>query len=163
MDRRAGGWRRWIWTFVAIQLVGLGIDAAWHGALSAGVEPETIGEMVRHLATVHLPLYLGVLGLFVTAIWAAADPARRAAAGVALPLVVAGATVQLAGEVWHAYSHLVFRPNPFPELAGFLGLVVVIGATILVDRRGRDDRAAVESGAPERANREPRARERMTR
>lgn len=104
MDTRVGAWRRFIWTFVIVQLVGLGVDAAWHGALSRGVEPETLGEMVRHLATVHLLLYVGVLGLFVTAIWAAADPRRRAAAGLTLPIAVAGATVQLAGEVWHAYS-----------------------------------------------------------
>jgi hypothetical protein len=162
MDTRAGVWRRWIWTFVVVQLIGLGIDAAWHGALSAGVEPETFAEMVRHLATVHLPLYVGVVGLFVTAIWAAADPVRRADAGLALPLVVAGATVQLAGEVWHAYSHLTFRPNPFPELAGFLGLVVVVGATIATGRR-RGDRAAAESDQRGYAEREARARERMTR
>ena len=162
MDTRASGWRRWIWTFVVVQLIGLGIDAAWHGALSPGVEPETFAEMVRHLATVHLPLYVGVVGLFVTAIWAAADPVRRADAGLALPLVVAGATVQLAGEVWHAYSHLSFRPNTFPELAGFLGLVVVVGATIVTGRR-RSDRAAAESDHREYAEREARARERMTR
>jgi hypothetical protein len=144
-----------------VQLIGLGIDAAWHGALSRGVEPETLAEMLRHLATVHLPLYIGVLGLFVTAIWAAADPARRAEAGLALPLIVAGATVQLAGEVWHAYSHLVFRPNPFPELAGFLGLVVVIGATIVAGRGGRG--AAASGARSGSAGRGPRARERMTR
>ena len=171
MDTSTGAWRRWIWIFVVVQLVGLVTDAAWHGLLSRGVEPETLAEMVGHLATVHLPLYIGVLGLFVTAIWAAADPGRRAAAGLALPLVVAGATVQLAGEVWHAYSHLTFRPNPFPELAGFLGLVAVIGATIVASRRpGVASRPAgargstVDSGAragpPARA---PRARERTTR
>ena len=159
METRSGAWRRWIWTFVVVQLIGLGIDAAWHGALSPGVEPETFAEMVRHLATVHLPLYIGVLGLFVTAIWAAADPARRADAGLALPLIVAGATVQLAGEVWHAYSHLAFRPNPFPELAGFLGLVVVIGATIVAGR-GAPAASGARSGS---ADRDHRARERMTR
>lgn len=89
MDTSTGAWRRWIWIFVVVQLVGLVTDAAWHGLLSRGVEPETLAEMVGHLATVHLPLYIGVLGLFVTAIWAAADPGRRAAAGLALPLVVA--------------------------------------------------------------------------
>jgi len=159
METRSGAWRRWIWTFVVVQLIGLGIDAAWHGALSPGVEPDTLAQMVRHLATVHLPLYIGVLGLFVTAIWAAADPARRAEAGLALSLIVAGATVQLAGEVWHAYSHLAFRPNPFPELAGFLGLGVVIGATIVAGR-GASTASEARSGV---ADREHRARERMTR
>jgi len=115
--------------------------------------------------------YIGVLGLFATAIWAAADADRRAAAGLALPLVVAGATVQLAGEVWHAYSHLTFRPNPFPELAGFLGLVAVIGATIVASRRpgvasrppgdrGSTVESGVRYGPP---GREARARERTTR
>ena len=161
METKARAWRRWIWTFVIVQLIGLGLDAVWHGALSRGVEPETLGAMVRHLATVHLPLYIGVLGLFVTAIWAAADPGRRAAAGLTLPLVVVGATVQLAGEIWHAYSHLTFRPNPFPELAGLLGLVVVIGATIVA---GRARRPPVESGAePGSGDGGSRARERMTR
>ena len=54
MDTSAGAWRRFMWIFVVVQLVGLGIDAAWHGV--RGVEPETLSEMVRHLATVHLPL-----------------------------------------------------------------------------------------------------------
>lgn len=72
MDTSTGAWRRWIWIFVVVQLVGLVVDAAWHGLLSRGVEPESLAEMVSHLATVHLPLYIGVLGLFVTAIWAAA-------------------------------------------------------------------------------------------
>ena len=96
----------------------------------------------------------------MTAIWAAADPARRAAAGLTLPIVVAGATVQLAGEVWHAYSHLTFRPNPFPELAGFLGLVVVIGATIAASRSPGTRSAPAEARYP---GRDSRARERMTR
>jgi hypothetical protein len=81
------------------------------------------------------------------------------------------ATVQLAGEVWHAYSHLTFRPNPFPELAGFLGLVAVIGATIVASRRpgvasrppgdrGSTVESGVRYGPP---GREARARERTTR
>lgn len=112
----------------------------------------------------HLPLYIGVLGLFVTAVWAASDPRRRAHAPLALPVIVAGATVQLAGEAWHAYSHLMFRPNPFPELAGFLGLVVVVGAMIVSGRPRAERHASAEPG-PGRghADRPPRARERMTR
>ena len=164
MDTRREAWRRWIWTFVVVQLIELGLDAVWHGALSRGVEPETFAEMVRHLATVHLPLYIGVLGLFVSAIWAAADPGQRAETGLALPLIVAGATVQLAGEVWHAYSHLTFRPNPFPELAGFIGLVVVIGATIVAGRHRGDPHAPADPGARRGyPDRQPRPRERMTR
>ena len=46
MDTSTGAWRRWIWIFVVVQLVGLVTDAAWHGLLSRGVEPETLAEMV---------------------------------------------------------------------------------------------------------------------
>ncbi len=52
----------------------------------------------------------------------------------ALAIAFAGAAIQLAGEVWHAYSHLQFRPNPFPELAGFVGLAVAIVATVAAGR-----------------------------
>ena len=90
MDTSTGAWRRWIWIFVAVQLVGL---------------------------------------------------------------------------------HLTLRPNPFPELAGFLGLVAVIGATIVAIRRpgvasrpAGDRGSTVESGVRYGSpGREARARERTTR
>jgi hypothetical protein len=50
MGTGAGAWRRWISTFVIVQLIG------------------PLGRMVRHLPTAHPPLYIGVL--------AAGAPAR---------------------------------------------------------------------------------------
>ncbi len=111
--------RSWVWAAVIVEIIGLSVDAVWHGLIGSEIEPQTRGEMVRHLATVHLVLYVGVGMLFL-----------------------APAAVQLAGEVWHAYSHLQFRPNPFPELAGFVGLAVVIVATIVAGRGARG--AAIE-------------------
>ena len=103
------------------------------GLLGLEVEPQTLGEMARHLATVHLVLYAGVVMLFLATAWALRQAARRRL----LFLAFAGAAIQLAGEVWHAYSHLQFRPNPFPELAGFVGLAVAIAATVFSGRSAR--------------------------
>jgi hypothetical protein len=41
------------------QLGDYAVDVAWHGLLYPGVEPTTVSEMARHLATVHLSLRLG--------------------------------------------------------------------------------------------------------
>lgn len=126
--------RAWIWAAVIVEIIGLSIDALWHGLLGSELEPQTHGEMVRHLATVHLVLYVGVVMLFLATAWAA----RHSAGGRTLVVAFAGAVVQLVGEVWHAYSHLQFRPNPFPELAGFVGLAVAIVATIVAGRGPRE-------------------------
>jgi hypothetical protein len=125
--------RAWIWVAVIVEIIGLGIDAVWHGLLGSEVEPQTRGEMTRHLATVHLVLYAGVVMLFLATAWALRQAARRRL----LFLAFAGAAIQLVGEVWHAYSHLQFRPNPFPELAGFVGLAVAIAATVFSGRSAR--------------------------
>jgi len=111
--------RSWVWAAVIVEIIGLSVDAVWHGLIGSEIEPQTRGEMVRHLATVHRVLYVGVGMLFL-----------------------ATAAVQLVGEVWHAYSHLQFRPNPFPEPAGFVGLAVVIVAAIVAGRGARG--AAIE-------------------
>jgi len=129
--------RFWVWAFVIVQLVGLGIDAVWHGLLHPGFEPETLGEMVRHLAAVHLPLYVGVGGLLVSTAWAALADARRSGISRAPLLALAGAVVQTVGEAWHAYSHLAMRPNPIPELVGLIGFVVAIIATFISGRAAR--------------------------
>jgi hypothetical protein len=131
--------RFWIWAFVVVQLVGLGVDALWHGLLHPGFEPETFGEMVRHLVTVHLPLYVGVAGLLVSTAWAALAHARRSGISRAPLLAVGGALVQTVGEAWHAYSHLAMRPNPIPELVGFVGLVIAVIATYSSDRHLTDE------------------------
>ena len=52
--------RSWIWAAVIVEIIGLSVDAVWHGLIGAEIEPQTRGEMVRHLATVHLVLYVGV-------------------------------------------------------------------------------------------------------
>jgi hypothetical protein len=132
LDRR----RSWIGAAVIVEIIGLSVDAVWHGLIGAEIEPQTRGEMVRHLATVHLVLCVGVGMLFLATAWAARPGGR------ALAVAFAGAAVQLVGEVWHAYSHLQFRPNPFPELAGFVGLAVVIVVTIVAGRGARG--AAIE-------------------
>jgi hypothetical protein len=109
------------------------VDAIWHGLLGSKAEPQTRREMVRHLAAMHLVLYAGVVMLFLATAWAV----RHSGGRRALAIAFAGAALQLAGEVWHAYSHLQFWPNPFPELAGFVGLAVAIVATVVAGRTAR--------------------------
>lgn len=136
-----GGWRAWVWTFVGVQAAGVVVDAIWHGLLHPDFEPRTFRETVQHLATVHLLLYLGVVSLCVVTAWALFARSRRTGTGFALPLAFAGALLQLGGEIRHAYVHLQLRPNAFPELIGFVGLAVVIGATIAAGRGARHDAA----------------------
>ena len=129
--------RFWIWAFVIVQLVGLAVDAFWHWLLHPDFEPQTFGEMVRHLVTVHLLLYIGVAGLLVSTAWVALALARRSGISRVPLLAVGGSVVQTVGEAWHAYSHLAMRPNPLPELVGFVGLVITIIATITSGRGTR--------------------------
>jgi hypothetical protein len=150
LDARQQRGRSWIWAAIIVEIIGLAIDAVWHGVLSPEVEPRTHGEMVRHLLAVHLVLYVGVVLLVVSTAWVLVERARRSGTGVALPVALAGAAVQLGGEVWHAYSHLQLRPNPVPELVGFVGLAVVIAATAASARGARG--IAME---PRRAHRGP--------
>lgn len=125
--------RSWIWAAMVVEVVGLSIDAVWHGLVGSEFEPQTRREMLRHLATVHLVLYAGVVMLFLATGWTA----RHSRGGRAIVIAFAGAAVQLAGEVWHAASHLQGQPNPFPELAGFVGLAVAIVATVVAGRTAR--------------------------
>jgi hypothetical protein len=50
--------KRWLWAALALQFAGLAFDGLWHGLLRPGVEPTTFTDMLVHLGTVHLPLYL---------------------------------------------------------------------------------------------------------
>jgi hypothetical protein len=143
--------RAWVWFFVIVEVVGLAVDALWHGVLHGEFEAGTLSEMARHLATVHLPLYIGVLGLLGATTWAFVARVRRSKVGVALPLAMTGAVVQTVGEAWHAYSHLALRPTPLPELFGFVGLLMVI-ACMLGSRRGEGERRA-KTGSPNRERR----------
>src|SRR5262249_21321304 len=89
--------RRWIWTAVAIQVVGLAFDAVWHGLLHPGFEAATVRQMVIHLGTVHLPIYIGVMSVLLTTAWALVDRMRRSRTGVFLAVAFAGAVVATAG------------------------------------------------------------------
>ena len=134
MGRRA---RTNIWAAVTVEIIGLAIDALWHGVLAAEVEPQTRVEMARHLASVHLVLYVGIAALFVATAWALVDQVWNGGAGVAPAIAFAGATMQVIGEIWHATSHLHLQPYPTPELAGFVGLALAMVATAVAGRRAR--------------------------
>ena len=123
--------RRWIWAALAVQLGGLAYDAAWHGLLHPGVEPQTHREMLTHLTTVHLPLYIGVLSVLVTTAWAFGEALRRSRAGAVWWVALAGALLSMAGETWHAVMHLQLDAHA-GAVAGSLspvGLLVVAAAT----------------------------------
>src|SRR5262245_6687671 len=109
MEDRRG--RAWIWASLVLQSLGYIYDAPWHGLLSPGVEPQTVGEMAWHLGTVHLPLYVGAVSVLVSTSTALAWRVPRTPAGVALPVAVAGAWVSAGAEAWHAYSHLHLDPH----------------------------------------------------
>jgi hypothetical protein len=128
--------RAWIWLAVLVQIVGLGFDGLWHGLLHPGFAPTSVPEMVAHLSTVHLPIYVGVLAVLVTTMWALVDGLRRERAGIALPVAFAGGLLAATGEAWHAYTHLRLRTHGGPLAAGTaaLGLLIVI---VAVWRSGR--------------------------
>ena len=138
-DRSA---RTWVWASLILQAFGYGFDAVWHGLLHPGVEPTTMGAMVRHLGTVHLPLYIGAVSVLVSTSRALLRQSRRAAPSLALPIAVAGAMLSTAAEAWHAYAHLHLDTHSAP-IAGVLsviGFLVVIIAMAL--SRGARRRAA---------------------
>ena len=138
-DRSA---RTWVWAALLLQALGYGCDALWHGLLNPGVEPTTRSAMVRHLGTVHLPLYIGAASVLVSTSRALLRPIRRAATGIALPSAVAGALLSTAAEAWHAYAHLRLDTHSAP-IAGVLsaiGFFVVVLAMAL--SRGGQRRAA---------------------
>jgi hypothetical protein len=129
----------WIWVAVLVQVAGLAFDVAWHGVIHPGFEAVTVAEMARHLATVHLPIYMGAVSVLLSTVWALVADARRSAVGTALPVACAGAALSTAGEAWHAYSHLQLSTHGGPIAAGtsFLGLLVVVGALGLERRQER--------------------------
>jgi hypothetical protein len=131
--------RAWVWLAVVVQIAGLAFDALWHGLLHPEFEATSVPEMVAHLSTVHLPIYLGVLAVLVTTTWALADGLRRGRAGIALPVAFAGALLAATGEAWHAYTHLQLRTHggPLAAATSALGLVIVI---VAVWRSGRGAR-----------------------
>src|SRR5262245_24071739 len=104
---------RLIWGAVAIQFLGYVIDVAWHGLLGPDGEPATRADMLRHLATVHLPLYVGAAAVLTStglALWRR----RRDTGGGALAVAFSGAVLSAAGEAWHAASHLRLDTHSAP-------------------------------------------------
>jgi FtsH-binding integral membrane protein len=147
--RHRSGPRKWIWAALTVQLFGLAFDAVWHGLLNPDFEAVTVDQMISHLSTVHLPLYIGVLSVFVSTAWALIDQMRRSKIGVALPVAFAGALVSTAGEIWHAYTHLQLSTHsgPIAGITSSLGFIVVVTALWLA---GRHDRRAAADHVYER-------------
>jgi hypothetical protein len=125
--------RAWIWAALALQFAGLAFDGLWHGLLRPGVEPTTFIEMLIHLGTVHLPLYLGVLSVLITTGWAFVE--RRSGSSIAF----AGALLSTAAEAWHASIHLRLSTHggPIAEGVAMIGFVVVVIAVWIGGRQER--------------------------
>jgi hypothetical protein len=120
-------------------VAGLVYDAVWHGLLSPGFEATTVEEMAAHLATVHLPIYIGALSVLLATGWALVRSGRRPGASRALPAAFAGALLAVAGEAWHAYSHLQLSTHagPIAAATSLLGLTIVVTALWLDGRAER--------------------------
>lgn len=131
--------RAWIWAALILYWIGVAYDFAWHGLIGPEFEATTVAEMARHLLTVHLPIYLGVVAMVATTAWVLVDHVRRARRGVAIPLAVVGALLAAAGEGWHAYSHLRLSTHmgPLAFGVGFLGMLILLGALIASGRSAR--------------------------
>jgi len=135
--------RRFIWVSLVVQLVGYVYDAVWHGLLNPGFEPATRAEMAHHLATVHLPLYLGAAAVLVSTGAGLLAGGRRSAGGLALPVAFAGALVSAGAEAWHASSHLALDTHSAP-VAGILSVIgfLVVLVSMSFSRRGRQRQSA---------------------
>jgi uncharacterized BrkB/YihY/UPF0761 family membrane protein len=138
MSRR-GKSRILIWTALGVQLAGLVVDIVWH-ALHSDFEAVTTEQMLVHLGTVHIPIYVGVLCVLLTTAWALIDQARRPPIGAAFPVAFVGALVSTLGEVWHAYRHLQLDTHGAPiagavSFAGFLVVAAAMWASARRDRR----------------------------
>ena len=139
--------RAWIRASLALQFVGYVVDVIWHGLLQPGVEPTTVGEMARHLGTVHLPLYIGAVSVLVST--ARAFPRRH---GPAVSIAFAGAGLSAGAEAWHAYSHLRLDTHTAPvagilSVIGFLVAVVAMSLSGRAPRRRARDRTSDRSAA----------------
>jgi len=139
--------RRWIWLSIAAQAIGYVVDAFWHARL-VGAEPATVTEMARHLATVHLPLYIGAAGVLASTAIALEHRTRYAPAGVALPIALVGAALSAFAEAWHAIAHLGLdtRHAPLFGILSVAGFLTVIGATTALSRGPRRQRPADARG-----------------
>ncbi len=129
--------RMWIWIALVVQFLGYVFDVIWHGVVSPGVEPTTARAMAWHLATVHLPLYIGAAAVVASTLTALV---RRKGGGIALRIACLGAVVSAAAEGWHAASHLRLDTHSAPvagvlSFVGFLTVVVAMSASIWTERR----------------------------
>src|SRR5262245_37911309 len=118
-----------IWASLALQLGGLVYDIFWH-ALHSGFEAATRAEMLEHLGTVHLPLYLGVLCVVLKTAMALFRHLSVGEHSGALLIAFVGALISAAGETWHFYKHLQLATHGGPLAAGisFFGFLVVVSA-----------------------------------
>ena len=132
-----------IWTALGVQLAGLVVDIAWH-ALHSDFEAVTTEQMLVHLGTIHIPIYVGVLCVLLTTAWALIDQARRPPIGAAFPVAFVGALVSTLGEAWHAYRHLHLDTHgaPIAGAVSFAGFLVVAAAMWLSGRRDRRRKTA---------------------
>jgi hypothetical protein len=129
--------RLWIWTALGLQLVGYLVDFAWHILAQPDAEPATRRDMMRHLITVHAPLYLGAACVLITTVRAVVHRASRAATPYTphalavgpLAVALAGAVLSAGAEAGHAWSHLHLDTHHAP-LAGVLSLVGYLVATV---------------------------------
>jgi predicted membrane protein len=137
--------RRWVWAALILQFLGYVLDVVWHGLLlNFRVEPTTVDEMVRHLGTSHLPLYIGAASVLVSTSRALLRQIRRSGTGIALPTAAAGALLSAGAEAWHAYAHLRRDTHSAPvagtlSLSGFLVVVIAMSLSSGARRRGAAD------------------------
>jgi hypothetical protein len=140
--------RTFIWISLGIQFAGLLFDYAWHG-LNPDFKAVTVREMITHLSTVHLPIYVGVLSVLVTTTWALIGQMRQSQIGIALPVAFVGALVAAAGEGWHAYTHLQLSTHSglIAGTTALVGFIVVFSALWLA---GRHERRRAADGIDQR-------------
>lgn len=137
MSRRRKS-RSLIWTALGVQLAGLIVDLVWH-ALHSDFEAATTEQMLVHLGTVHIPIYVGVLCVLLTTAWALIDQARRPPIGAAFPVAFVGALISTAAEAAHVYRHLQLDTHgaPIAGAVSFVGFLIVAAAMWAGGRRDR--------------------------
>ncbi len=137
MSRRRNS-RILIWAALGVELAGLTVDIVWH-ALRSDFEARTVEQMLVHLGTVHIPIYVGVLCVLLATAWALIDQARRPPIGAGFPVAFVGALVSAVGETWHAYLHLRLdtRGAPVAGVISFAGFLIVVTAMWISGRRDR--------------------------
>jgi hypothetical protein len=123
-----------VWAALALEVIGFGIDAVFHGAVDPHFEGTSRSEMLRHLQTVHLVFFLGVaaLALSTAAAFATAVGERR---GVGLAaLALAGALIQVWGQSWDVYAHMRLSHGPPIAWAMIVAGPILTAAAMLLAR-----------------------------